>query len=139
VIRQLSALVAWGAIISVIGCGKSDPHNRQPVSGTVSINGKIIPYGNIEFVPAENQPTTVTLEVRDGKFGVAQAGGIAPGKYVVRVQGFDGPPPPPGDTPGVGTGPQPKSIVPEKFGAQSKETVTIKAGDKNVIELNLKN
>jgi hypothetical protein len=134
--------VPWAAVCAVavvVGCGKSDPHNRQAVLGTVSIDGKMIPYGNIEFVPAENQPTTVTLEIKDGKFTVDQKGGIAPGKYTVRVQGFDAPPPPPGDAPGVSpTGPMPKTIVPEKFGAMSKEQVTIKAGDKNELTIELK-
>jgi hypothetical protein len=122
----------------LVGCGSGDKFNRQPVSGTISIDGRPIPHGNIEFVPSESQPTTVTLEIKDGKFSVEQKGGLAPGKYIIRVQGMDGPPPPPGDIPGNPTGPMPKSIVPDKYGPQSTETITIKAGDKNELTIALK-
>ena len=134
--RRAAPLLFALAVTAAVGC-EADKFNRQAVSGTVSMDGKPIPYGNIEFVPAENQPTTVTLEIKDGKFGVVAAGGLAPGKYVVRVQGMDGPPPPPGDVPGVSAGPQPKSIVPDKYGAQSTETVGVQAGQKNEFTLAL--
>jgi hypothetical protein len=139
VIRQIVAFVALGATFGLIGCGKGDPHNRQPVSGTVSVNGKPVVFGNISFEPLENQPTRFDREIVDGKFSVNQAGGLAPGKYLVRVQGWDGKLPPVGDNPGEFRGPMPKVMVPEKYGASSKETVTIKAGDKNELTIDLKN
>lgn len=126
-------------LVALAGCGPVDPHNRQPVSGTVTIDDRPIPFGNIEFAPAEGQPTALTVEIRDGRFGMDAKGGLAPGKYIVRVQGTDGPPPPPGDIPGTVAGPIPKSIVPPKYGALSRETVTIKAGEKNELTLGLKN
>ena len=136
--KALSAVGLVCVLALTSGCGKGDPHNRQPVAGTITIDGKPIPYGNIEFAPADGQPTSITLEIRDGKFAVDAKGGLAPGKYVIRVQGMDGPPPPPPDVPGTPSGPQPKSIVPDKFGARSQETVTIKAGDKNELNIDLK-
>ncbi|MGL6074240.1 MAG: hypothetical protein ACRC8S_08770 [Fimbriiglobus sp.] len=114
-----------------LGCGGGDKFNRQKVSGTVNLDGKAIPFGNIEFVPSEGQPTGETMEIKDGKFASLPTGGLSPGKYIIRVQGMDGPPPPPGDTPGATSGPLPKLIVPEKYGAKSTESATVKAGDKN--------
>lgn len=127
------------ALLALVGCNKNDSHNRQSVSGTASIDGKMIPYGNIEFVPADGQPTTVSMEIKDGKFAMDKKGGLAPGKYIVRIQGFDGPPPPPADIPGVSVVAQPKMIVPEKFGTSSKESAVVKIDDKNEFTFALKN
>jgi hypothetical protein len=136
--RQVLMVCLLG-LATILGCSGGDPHNRQAVSGTVSINGKMIPYGNIEFSPMEQQKTNLILDIRDGKFSAEKSKGISPGKYTIRIQGMDSAPPPTGDTPGTSTGPQPKSIVPVKFGAESKEEVTIKAGEKNELKIDLKN
>ncbi|MBA4062928.1 MAG: hypothetical protein C0501_04315 [Isosphaera sp.] len=136
---RLSLATGSALLLALPGCAPTDPHYRQPVSGLVTVDGRPVPYGNIEFAPAEGQPTALILEVRDGRFAVAAKGGLSPGKYVVRVQGMDGPPPPPGDTPGTFVGPMPKSIVPAKYGARSQETVVIRPEDKNELTLDLKN
>ena len=136
---RLGATPLAFAVLILAGCGGGDLHNRQALSGTATIDGRLIPYGNVEFVPAEGQPTTVSMEVKDGKFAIDKKGGLAPGKYVVRIQGFDGPPAPPGDIPGVSVVAQPKVIVPDKYNAASKESVVVKAGDKNEFKFDLKN
>ena len=126
------------ALVLVAGCGGGDKFDRQAISGTASMDGRLIPYGNIEFVPADGQPTSVSVEIKDGKFAMDKKGGLAPGKYVVRVQGFDRPlPPPTGDTEAPLAN-YPKVIVPEKFNSASKETVEVKVGDKNEFTLALK-
>lgn len=125
------------SLFLIIGCGGGDPHNRQAVSGTVKFKGKDIVYGNIEFAPNENQNTPLTLEIRDGKFSVEKKRGLSPGKYTVRISGYDAAPPPPPDVPGQPTGPQPKEIVPPKYNSQSKESVTVKAGEKNEFPFDL--
>ena len=136
-VRVNSLVVAVSVLLA--GCGDGDKHNRQAVSGTASIDGLLIPYGNVEFVPADGQPTTVSMEIKDGKFAMDRKGGLAPGKYIVRIQGFDGPPPPPADIPGVSVVAQPKMIVPEKFGTSSKESAVVKVDDKNEFTFALKN
>jgi hypothetical protein len=135
--RRVSAFVLVVSIGLVAGCGGSDPHNRQAVSGTVKYKGKDIVYGNIEFAPNENQNTPLTLEIRDGKYSVAQKGGLSPGKYTVRISGYDAAPPPAPDVPGNPTGPQPKEIVPAKYNSQSKESITVKVGEKNEFPFDL--
>jgi hypothetical protein len=136
---RLPLAAAAALLATLAGCGPADPHNRQPVSGTVSVGGRPVPYGNIEFAPAEGQPTGLTLDVRDGRFAIDAKGGLSPGKYVIRVQGADGPPPPPGEEPGTVAGPMPKSVVPPKYGPLSKETVVIRAGEPNELTLDLRN
>jgi len=135
--RYLVLFVAIVAGISLTGCGDKDPFNRQAVSGTVTMDGKPIPLGNIEFVPSEKQSTSLTLEIKDGKFAADKKNGLAPGKYVVRIQGFDGPMPLSGDVPGETKGPLPKSIVPDKYGSRSTETAVIKDGETNEVTFTL--
>jgi hypothetical protein len=135
---RLASTVAFAlSLVLIIGCGGGDPYNLQAVSGTVKYKGKDIVYGNIEFAPNENQQTPLTLEIRDGKYTVDKKGGLAPGKYTVRITGYDKAPPPAPDVPGNPTGPQPKEIVPPKFNSQSKESVTVKAGEKNEFPFDL--
>ena len=129
--RYLVLFVAIVAGISLTGCGDKDPFNRQAVPGTVTMDGKPIPLGNIEFVPTEKQSTPLTLEIKDGKFSTSKKNGLSPGKYIVRIQGFDGPMPLSGDVPGETKGPLPKSIVPDKYGPRSTETTVIQDGDAN--------
>ena len=139
--RRVVAVNSLVVAVSVLlaGCGDGDKHNRQAVSGTASIDGRLIPYGNVEFVPADGQPTSVSMEIKDGKFAMDKKGGLAPGKYIVRIQGYDGPPPPPADNTEAPLANQPKIIVPPKFNAASKETATVTVGDKNEFTFALKN
>jgi hypothetical protein len=127
------AVLLFGSLM-VFGCGSSDPHNRQAVSGTVAYKGKPVVYGTIEFVPSENQPTALTLEIKDGKFAVDKKGGLAPGKYLIRVEGFDAPPPPPPDIPGTPVK-SPTQLLPARYNTASQESVTVQAGEKNEFSL----
>jgi hypothetical protein len=135
--RFVCGVAGLTAVIGLAGCGGGDGFARQPVSGTVAYKGKPVVYGKIEFSPAEGQNTPLALEIKDGKFAADKSNGLSAGKYVVRIEGFDAAPPPPADAPGNPTGPQPKMIIPAKYGAQSQETVEIKAGDKNELKYDL--
>ena len=136
--RVIGSLFLVALFMIASGCGSSDPLNRQAVSGTVKVKGKDVVYGRIEFAPNEGQQTPLTLEIREGKYSVGKVGGLAPGKFTVRFTAFDSAPPPAPDIPGNPTGPQPKDITPVQYGAQSKEAITVKVGDKNEFTFDLK-
>ena len=82
--------------VAVAGCGGKDPNAqadtlpRTAVSGTVSIDGKPLPAGKIQFNPAEPAPNLVSVsgEVKEGKFAIAQPQGPVPGKYKVSISGL---------------------------------------------------
>jgi hypothetical protein len=60
------------------------------VSGTVTYEGKPVPAGTVFLDPVAAKGQGLAT-VKDGAFDTAQAGrGITAGKFVVRVQGFDG-------------------------------------------------
>jgi hypothetical protein len=134
--RPWSALIF--AILLCAGCGRD--LNRQAVSGTVSYKGKPIARGSITFAPAEGQgPTFVSAPIEDGKFAIPKSAGPVPGKYLVRFEAYDKiqyGPAIPGDP-----APPPKKLnqepLPPRYGADSKETAEVKAGEKNAFDFQL--
>ena len=78
------------AIASLVGC--SEAPTRFPVAGTVLIDGKPLPTGSIQFVPAEGRPVAGKI-LSDGSFRLTQVSvsnsnspaGVAPGKYRVGI------------------------------------------------------
>jgi hypothetical protein len=65
-IARLSCLVAvTGALLVLGGCGASGP-KTAPVRGTVTYQGKAVPYGTIMFQPADG-PAAVG-QIQDGAY-----------------------------------------------------------------------
>jgi hypothetical protein len=109
---QTSLLAAALVIVGISGCGQ-DPMARQPVRGTIDYQGKPIKFGSVRFEPAAGQKTAGSADIRDGRFSLDRANGLAPGKYKVWVQAFDRI----SDSnamPGS-EGPPPKDILPQKY------------------------
>lgn len=79
-------------LIGILGCS-SEPSTFN-VEGTVTFKGKPIPKGEIYFDPAPGiQGPQGRAIIQEGKFSTRdQKAGIVPGKYTVRVHGFDGKP-----------------------------------------------
>ena len=118
-------MLALGVAASglLAGCGgEADELPRQAVSGTVDFKGEPLKSGMIQFVPAEPGAATAGgAAVTDGKYSIAQAEGLVPGKYQVNItsaapaaaaqpQGVM-----PGDAP-----PPPKEPIPPKYNSQTK-------------------
>jgi len=74
------------------GCSDSEPPTRFHVSGTATVDGKAIPYGEILFTPdgaKQNAGPQGIATIRAGKFDTAADGkGSAGGHTVIRVTGF---------------------------------------------------
>ena len=67
------------------GCGPA-ALERYPVSGTVSIEGNLVPEGRIRFVPLPETPSPlVEGAVKDGLFAIAKDEGPIEGKYRIEV------------------------------------------------------
>jgi len=78
--------------LAILGC--SAEVSTFPVEGTVTFKGKAIPRGEIYFDPDSSikGPQGKAL-IREGKFSTKEFNsGIVPGKYIIRIQGFDGKP-----------------------------------------------
>ncbi len=79
-------------LLVMVGCD-SKPKLTE-ISGTVTFKGQPIPAGDVSFTP-EVSVTGGQLQmymVKDGKYDSAQTpeSGLLPGKYKVRINGYDG-------------------------------------------------
>lgn len=70
---------------TAIGCSNS---TREPVSGTVTLDGKPLAYGIIHFSPQGHAAASSGGMVEDGKFEIPGDKGLQPGSYAVEIQAF---------------------------------------------------
>jgi hypothetical protein len=78
--------------LAILGC--SAEVSTFPVEGMVTFKGKAIPKGEIYFDPdiSIKGPQGRAL-ISEGKFSTKDIhSGIVPGKYIIRIHGFDGKP-----------------------------------------------
>ena len=78
----LLSLVLFGLAV-VSGCGSGDTLNRQPVSGTVKLDGQPLASGSIRFIPQDTtgKVTSGGGPITDGKYSTD----LPPGKYLVKI------------------------------------------------------
>jgi hypothetical protein len=74
------ALLAAGC-----GGGAGDGLPRQPVAGTVTIDGQPIASGLITFRPKNGPEPVATAVIEDGEFSLARHEGPVPGPHAVSV------------------------------------------------------
>jgi len=76
-------------MLSGVGCSKTDPLNRQAISGDVKLGGEPLASGSIEFHPPEGQGTMSGGVIENGKYAVPAEQGLSPGSYTVRIFSAD--------------------------------------------------
>jgi len=92
---QINRIALYRATILVLttvsGCGSSETLNRQPLSGSVTFDGKPLASGAILFEPATQESgTAVGAVIRTGTFAISQKEGPVPGSYRVRIYASSG-------------------------------------------------
>ena len=136
--RIAPGVLALLGMAGLIGCAPTDPFNRQAVSGSVKYKGTPIVIGSVSLQPeSPSGPTNLSLGITEGKFSAPRDKGLAPGKYLVRVTGYDkiSKGPAPGSNEPM---PEPaKQIVPAKYNTASNTYVEVKDGGPNTFDLNL--
>lgn len=86
VTRFLAGVFATVAVAAAVtGCGSSDGFPRQPVRGTVTLDGKPLEKGMITFTPTGAPEPIVSAVVADGVFELARSDGPVPGAHRVDV------------------------------------------------------
>jgi hypothetical protein len=127
----------WLVSVVLAGCGSpGDNLPREPVSGTVTLDGKPLERGTISFQPDSALPTAAAVPITAGSYSMARAEGLVPGTYrvlisstppaVVTIDPTTGMPPPPGKPT-----PPPKELLPAKYNASSTLSAEVKAGAAN--------
>lgn len=90
--RFLGVILIAGLAGSILGCGSSGVTTYE-VSGTVTHQGKPVPFGEIAFEPDASKgnkgPGSIAA-IEDGKFKTTYGKGVVGGAYIVRIIGFDG-------------------------------------------------
>lgn len=87
--RLLLMTILW---LATLGCSTEVP--TFPIEGMVTFKGKALPKGEIYFDPdiSIKGPQGRAL-INEGKFSTKDINsGIVPGKYIIRIHGFDGKP-----------------------------------------------
>ncbi len=88
-LRPFGLFLIAAFAIGLVGC--DPPRTVFHVSGQATYRGQPIPRGRICFDPTGGGSEQGIAEIVDGRFDTEQSDlGITGGKYVVRVQGFDG-------------------------------------------------
>jgi len=120
------------ALIILGGCGTGGP-DLAPLSGTVSLDGRPLEQGLVQFVPETGTGPAAVGSITGGRFVAETAGrsGARPGRYRVRIESRA----PPADE----TDTLPRSLVPERYGnpATSGIVYAVEAGRENEVEIAL--
>jgi hypothetical protein len=132
---RLSAVVSAGALLLVLGFGGGcggDSLGRQPVAGSVSVNGSPLENGNVSFHPVDKGIGS-GAPVSGGKFSIAQKDGLPPGKYRVTINapipgtgGAASPDALPGDPPAPA-----QELIPPEWNSKSEQFVEVTNKGKN--------
>jgi hypothetical protein len=122
--RFAAALLALAAA----GCS-SDPSGvdtlpRVAVLGTITLDGKPLPEGKLQFQPDASSSGIITVgEIKDGKFSIDRASGPIPGKYRVMVSSRPVFRVKPGENPGGGPPKSGPETIPKWYTGMASELV----------------
>ena len=122
------ALFLLGITLATIsGCGGSQVDYEGPprfqVTGAVSIDGKPVPDGSINFIPLDGGRKSYA-GIIDGAYTVEEGKGPNAGKYKVEVYGNEVT----GEAVDEDLGPPTKDIVPPKFNVNTSLEIEITEG-----------
>jgi len=141
--RQAQPVVAVYRLIAVAslvlpGCGGAEDNlPREPISGTVTYDGKPLKVGTIQFFPASQKEGIASGGiVTDGTFHVAKNDGPVPGKYSVMIFARDENPEPvtsEGEMPGEVRGKRSKTsgLIPLRYNLQTELSAEVKPDGPN--------
>jgi len=78
--------------LAVAGCSSAttevDTLPRVAVSGSITLDGKPLPEGKLQFQPDAASTGIIAIgEIKDGRFSIDRASGPVPGTYRVMVSG----------------------------------------------------
>jgi hypothetical protein len=131
-----SLLSAAAMGLMAIGCSGDvgDDKPREPVSGTVTMDGQPLPDGVILFTPAGPAGEAIasaTGKIANGEFSIPRIEGPVPGSYKVSISHTDQPEgrvkielKKPGKKAAAGT----KELIPAKYNSQTTLKEEIKKG-----------
>jgi hypothetical protein len=124
--------------VLLVGCGgEKDDLPRRSVAGTVTLDGKPLSQGSIQFLPTgPDTPTAAMVEVKGGTYTITTAQGLVPGHYKVLISSANVPASDPAKAdalPGM-SGPPLKELLPVRYNAQSTLSAEVKTDAPNAFD-----
>jgi len=123
------------------GCGEGDELPREAVSGTVTLDGKPLEKGTIQFAPvAGGQGAAVEGGgmIESGKYSIPRDRGLVPGNYHVAIYSGGSGAPARGPNGPVTGGPAPnKETIPTNYNAKTTLKAEVKKGGPNDFQFDL--
>jgi hypothetical protein len=137
--RRFTSLLVVAAFGVAAGCsGATDDFPREPVSGTVTLDGQPLANGTITFSPTGASHDGEGMggggdTIKNGKFSLGRDVGLLPGTYNVAIYASDKPSE--RTKPAQAAGGKPaelaKELIPEKYNSKSELKAEIKKGGGN--------
>lgn len=128
-------LVLFLILASVTGCWRGDRPELGEVSGSITLDGRPLPYARIGFRPELGRPSGAQAD-EAGRYSlnyIRNIRGAKIGKHSVTISTFS-----PGEADPAGNRiPSCPELLPAKYNTASKLTAEVKQG-KNVINFDLK-
>ena len=125
-------MVLGGITLGMVsGCG--DARQRQEITGRVTLKGKPIEDGIINFAPLDGQETGDGAQIIKGEYRIPKQKGLSPGRYRVSIiagNGLPGEGDASPDSPNAGKR-LPKERVPPEYNDKSKVVAEVTKGGKN--------
>ena len=115
-------LATMAALLAApLGCGTSADPGREPVAGTVTLDGRPLPDGSLTLVPLGAGPA-VGATILDGNFAIPRPDGPIPGAYRVEILSIrpTGRTIPDPEGPKGTTVAERKNVVPDRYGSRSE-------------------
>ena len=133
--RFLMALFSVGLLCGC-GTGQNGPQ-RAVLSGEVTYEGKVVPFGSIRFIPqaGSNLPAGGAL-IQDGRYEANNRGGVPVGTHRVEIEGWKFPLSDEGLADGGGQ-PNPQ-ILPPRFNTKSELILVVETPDMKTYDFHLK-
>jgi len=131
-------------LIVCAGCGGADDGlARQPIWGTVTLDGQPLANGVITFTPASGQPTQSGGVISAGKFSVPREQGPVVGNYSVSINSSSAEATVPPDQeksgmPGHVAPNRARDPIPDKYNAKTTLTAEVKKEGGNDFQFDLK-
>jgi hypothetical protein len=139
--RGAIAAAVAGVSMAVAGCGGGDGLPREGISGKVTLDGKEIDGGNIQFLPTDpsGAGTGGGAVITGGQYRIDRDQGLVPGQYRVMIFAPDLPPgAASGAIPGEDSDKLAKERVPARYNSNSELKADVTKGGENTFDFDLK-
>jgi hypothetical protein len=129
-------------VLATGGCG-DDAGGRQAVSGSVTLKGKPVAEGMIDFIPLAGPSgggtyTKSGAVIKDGKYTIPKNQGLVPGQYKVSLSAPDKHHKLGGDElPGPTSSRTSKNLIPPEYNLKTKQVVEVKKDGPNTIDFTI--